>query len=47
MPPQELGAVRERLEAFAAEVFSGFARADQRWRGERYVRGLLTDGARK
>ncbi|MGW0595498.1 IS701 family transposase, partial [Streptosporangium sp. NPDC002607] len=38
---------RARLETFAAEVFSGFARADQRRWGERYVRGLLTDGARK
>ncbi|MER5624274.1 IS701 family transposase [Streptosporangium sp. NPDC002544] len=47
MSPQELDAVQERLETFAAEVFSGFARADQRRWGERYVRGLLTDGARK
>jgi SRSO17 transposase len=47
MTPQELEAVRARLETFAAEVFSGFARADQRRWGERYVRGLLTDGARK
>ncbi|MBB4939140.1 SRSO17 transposase [Streptosporangium album] len=47
MTPQELEAVRARLETFAAEVFSGFARTDQRRWGERYVRGLLTDGARK
>ncbi|MFF0572980.1 transposase [Streptosporangium saharense] len=47
MTPQELEAVRARLETFAAEVFSCFARADQRRWGERYVRGLLTDGARK
>ncbi|MBB4936833.1 SRSO17 transposase [Streptosporangium album] len=47
MTPQELEAVRARLETFAAEMFSGFARADQRRWGERYVRGLLTDGARK
>ncbi|MER5427453.1 IS701 family transposase [Streptosporangium roseum] len=47
MTPQELEAVRARLETFAAEVFSCFARTDQRRWGERYVRGLLTDGARK
>jgi SRSO17 transposase len=47
MTPQELEAVRARLETFAAEVFSCFARVDQRRWGERYVRGLLTDGARK
>ena len=47
MTPQELEAVRARLETFAAEVFSCFARADQRRWGERYVRGLLTGGARK
>ncbi|MER5326994.1 transposase, partial [Streptosporangium roseum] len=47
MTPQELGAVRERLETFAAEVFACFDRADRRRWGERYVRGLLTDGARK
>ncbi|MGW3369955.1 IS701 family transposase, partial [Streptosporangium canum] len=46
MTPQELEAVRARLEMFAAEVFSCFARTDQRRWGERYVRGLLTDGAR-
>jgi SRSO17 transposase len=45
--PQELEAVRARLETFTAEVFSCFARVDQRRWGERYVRGLLTDGARK
>lgn len=28
-------------------MFAGFARADQRGKGELYVRGLLTDGARK
>lgn len=45
--PQELDAVRARLEMFAAEVFSCFARVDQRRWGERCVRGLLADGARK
>ncbi|WP_329091640.1 transposase [Streptosporangium sp. NBC_01469] len=47
MTPQELEAVRARLEMFAAEVFSCFSCADQRRWGERYVRGLLTDGANK
>src|SRR6478609_4486465 len=47
MTPQELAAVQARLEIFAAEVFSCFARVDQRRWGERYVRGLLTGGARK
>jgi SRSO17 transposase len=47
MTPQELEAVRERLETFAAEVFDSLGRADRRRWGQRYVRGLLTDGARK
>ncbi|MFI6884635.1 hypothetical protein [Streptosporangium canum] len=47
MPPQELEAVRARLETLAAEVSSCFARVDQQWWDERYVRGLLTDGARQ
>ncbi|GAT69862.1 transposase [Planomonospora sphaerica] len=47
MTPQEREDVRARLETFATEVFSGFARIDQRRWGERYVRGLLTDRRRK
>ena len=39
--------VRERLEAFAGEVFKPLARRDQREKGAIYVRGLLLDGARK
>jgi hypothetical protein len=35
------------LEAFAAELFDGFFRADQRRWGQAYVRGLLLDGRRK
>lgn len=35
------------MEAFAAEMFAGFARADQRAKGELYVRGLMLDGERK
>jgi SRSO17 transposase len=39
--------IRPRLEAFAAGMFAGFARADQRAKGELYVRGLMLDGQRK
>jgi SRSO17 transposase len=35
------------LEEFAAEVFAGLPRSDQRATGELYVRGLLLDGQRK
>jgi SRSO17 transposase len=44
---EEVAAVRLRLEEFAAEVFAGFARSDQRVTGGLYVRGLLLDGQRK
>jgi SRSO17 transposase len=43
----ELAAVRPRLEVFAAEVFAPLARADQRDKGQTYLRGLLLDGRRK
>jgi SRSO17 transposase len=39
--------VRPRIEAFAAEMLGGFARADQRAKGSLYLRGLLLDGKRK
>src|SRR6187397_2600605 len=39
--------VRPRLEAFAAEMLGGLARADQRAKGELYLRGLMLDGKRK
>ncbi|MBA9005183.1 hypothetical protein HNR21_004065 [Actinomadura cellulosilytica] len=39
MTPQELEGVRTRLEEFAAEVFAPFARVDQRWWAQAYVRG--------
>jgi SRSO17 transposase len=39
--------VRQRLEAFAAEVFAPVLRSDQRAKGETYLRGLLLDGRRK
>src|SRR4051812_21121653 len=47
MTPEELVAARERLEAFAAEVFAPLSRSDQRAKGETYLRGLLLDGRRK
>jgi SRSO17 transposase len=43
----ELATIRGRLEAFAAEVFASLARADQRARGQCYLRGLMLDGRRK
>src|SRR5436305_14432432 len=43
----ELAAVRPRLEEFAAEMFAPLARADQRDKGQTYLRGLLLDGRRK
>jgi SRSO17 transposase len=47
MTPQEIAEVRPRLLDFAAEMFGGLPRKDQRAAGELYVRGLLTDGQRK
>jgi SRSO17 transposase len=47
MTPDELSVVRQRLEAFAADVFAPLHRSDQRAKGETYVRGLLLDGRRK
>ncbi|MFD3503103.1 transposase [Streptomyces sp. NPDC058676] len=38
---------REDLQAFAADLFDGFFRADQRRWGQAYWRGLLLDGRRK
>ena len=45
--PDEMEQVRPRLEAFAAWMLGGLSRADQRGKGELYVRGLLLDGKRK
>lgn len=45
--PAELAAVRGRLEGFAAEVLASLPRADQRARGECYLRGLMLEGRRK
>jgi SRSO17 transposase len=39
--------VRPRLEAFAARMLGGLARADQRVKGGLYLRGLMLDGKRK
>jgi SRSO17 transposase len=47
MTPEELSVVRQRLEAFAADVFVPLARSDQRVKGVTYLRGLLLDGRRK
>ncbi|GAA5143470.1 IS701 family transposase [Pseudonocardia adelaidensis] len=47
MTPEEMEQVRPRLEEFAAGMFGGLARSDQRAKGELYVRGLLLDGKRK
>jgi SRSO17 transposase len=42
-----LDRVRVALEDFAADVFAGLARSDQRATGLRYLRGLMLDGQRK
>src|SRR3954463_5264412 len=47
MTPEELAAVRPRLEEFAVEMFAPLSRRDQRNKGATYVRGLLLDGRRK
>ena len=44
---EELEQVRPRLAAFAGEMLGGLARADQRAKGELYLRGLMLDGKRK
>jgi SRSO17 transposase len=45
--PDELARLRPRLVEFTAGMLDVLARRDQRAKGELYVRGLLTDGARK
>jgi SRSO17 transposase len=47
LTPAELATIRERLEAFADDIFSSLPRTDQRARGQCYLRGLLLDGRRK
>jgi SRSO17 transposase len=45
--PAELAAIGDRLEGFADDVFASLPRADQRARGQCYLRGLLLEGRRK
>ena len=40
----ELATILRRLEAFADDLFASLPRADQRARGECYLRGLLLEG---
>src|SRR4051794_34675951 len=42
-----LARVRAQLEGFAAVVFAGLPRSDQRATGLRYLRGLMLEGRRK
>jgi SRSO17 transposase len=43
----ELARIRGRLEAFADDLFGSLPRADQRARGQCYLRGLMLEGRRK
>jgi SRSO17 transposase len=45
--PEQIELVRPRLVEFAEQMLAGVPRSDQRVKGELYLRGLLTDGARK
>src|SRR5262249_33699094 len=45
--PEELARLPPRLVEFTAQMLGALPRRDQRAKGELYVRGLLTDGARK
>ncbi|MEV4847300.1 transposase, partial [Micromonospora matsumotoense] len=47
MDERDLVRVRARLEDFAAGIFAGLPRSDQRATGLRYLRGLMLDGRRK
>ena len=47
MTPYELSKLRPRLVEFAEQMLGGVPRADQRAKGELYLRGLLLDGQRK
>jgi SRSO17 transposase len=47
MDERGLAGVRAQLEDFAAVVFAGLPRSDQRATGLRYLRGLMLDGRRK
>ena len=43
----ELARIRGRLEGFADDLFASLPRADQRARGQCYLRGLMLEGRRK
>nr|WP_190815589.1 IS701 family transposase [Saccharopolyspora pogona] len=43
----ELDRVRDRMEDFAGELLTSFARREQRLNGGLYLRGLMLDGRRK
>jgi SRSO17 transposase len=43
----ELATIRGRLEGFADDLFASLPRADQRARGQCYLRGLMLEGRRK
>ena len=43
----EVARIRGRLEAFADDLFASLPRADQRARGQCYLRGLMLEGRRK
>jgi SRSO17 transposase len=45
--PEQIERIRPQLVEFASQMLVGLTRSDQRAKGELYVRGLLTDGARK
>lgn len=45
--PEQIEHIRPRLVQFAGQMLGELPRSDQRAKGESYVRGLLTDGARK
>ena len=47
LTPAELARIGGRLEAFADDLSASLARADQRARGQCYLRGLMLDGRRK
>jgi hypothetical protein len=40
----ELAAIRGRLETFVDDIFAPLPRADQRARGQCYLRGLMLEG---
>ena len=47
MRADEVVETRAELDAFVQEVFASLPRADQRSKGNLYVRGLMLDGRRK